>query len=416
MNVLLVTLDQFRADCLSVAGHPLVRTPNLDRLAAEGVRFTNAFVTTSLCSPSRASILTGQWAHSHGVVANETADPPADLPTVATELQRAGYRTAFIGKWHMLRKATPRPGFDTWQSFTGQGDYFRNTWYDDGEWRLSHEYVTDEISRRAAAHIAAAGPEPFLLIVSHKAVHEPFFPAERHREAFAGRDLAPPAAAAGGPDRRPDWGDRVGHADAAEHVRDYYRTLLAVDEGVGTILAALEERGILDETIVVYTGDNGYLLGEHGGLWDKRAAYEPSIRVPLLMRYPALAQGAVADALVLNVDIAPSLLDLAGVAPPPTMQGASWRGVLAGEPGRDAFLYEYFREIGQVPTILAVRTRDWKLVTYPENPELGGELYDLRGDPGELVDLWGARDHAATRARLEERLRAECEATGYPVR
>lgn len=413
-NIVLIITDDHRADALGSAGHPELRTPNLDRLADEGVRFSNAFVTTPLCSPSRASIMTGTWAHTHGVVANETNDPPADLPTFATALQAAGYRTAYLGKWHMLRKATPRPGFDDWLSFTGQGDYYRNTYYDNGVWRLSYEYVTDELSRRAAEYIAAAGPEPFLLVVSHKAAHEPFFPAERHRDALAGVDFGPAADPEDDLAAKPDWGGREPRADAAGDIRAYLQCLLAVDEGVGTIINALADKGILDQTAIVYVGDNGYLLGEHGGLWDKRAAYEPSLRVPLLMRYPHLGRrGATNGALVLNVDIAPTLLDLAGVPIPATMQGHSWRGVVDGETGREAFLFEYFHEAGDVPTTIGVRTQDWKLMTYPEDPGYGGELYDLRNDPGELQNLWADPAHANERQRLEDLLDTLKGQTGF---
>ncbi len=401
-NVVFIIADDLRHDAMGCAGRPELQTPNLDRLAAEGIRFTNAFVTTSLCSPSRASFFNGCYAHRHGVVANESNDPPADLPTFPEVFQAAGYRTAFFGKWHMQRKATARRGFDKWLGFTGQGEYFRNTIFEDGEWSLSHEYITDLLTERAVDYIQQSDEGPFLMVVSHKAAHAPFFPAMRHRNRYQGVAFPsfddPDDDLAG----KPDWGGRTVRPDEEKVIREYHQCLLAVDEGVGAILEALEKKGILDETIVVFAGDNGYLHGEHGGLWDKRAAYEPSIRIPLLLRYPHVGRsGKTCAELTLNVDVAPSLIEMAGLEVPTEMQGQSWQGILAGESGREAVLYEYFRERGEVPTSIAVRTRDWKLITYPDDPGYTEELYDLRNDPRELHNL---RHDPAHRTDVERML------------
>lgn len=412
-NILLVLTDDVRHDALGCAGDPRLQTPHLDRLAGEGVRFSNAFVTTSLCSPSRASMLTGCYAHRHGVLDNVSRDPDRSCPTFAQVLQQAGYETAWFGKWHMLARATPRAGFDRWVSFTSQGEYIRNTMNVDGHWKLVLNYITDELTDQADAFLRQERSRPFLLVVSHKAAHAPFVPAPRHAGRYAGVDFTQPADTHGDLARKPDWGGRGGEL-TAEDLRNYHRCLLAVDESVGRLVATLKEMDQLDDTLIVFTSDNGFLMGEHGGLSDKRAAYEPSIRVPLLMRHPKLApRGRVSEELALGLDLMPTFCEAAGVAPPPTSQGRSLLPVAKGGRGRDDFLYQYFREEGPVPTCLAVRTRDWKYVTYPEDPGLPPELYDLRGDPGERVNLAGQPAQAETERRLAARLQALLNETDY---
>jgi len=384
-NFVFILTDDHRFDAMGCSGDPRLQTPNLDRLAAEGVRFTNAFVTTSLCSPSRASFLTGCYAHSHGVVANEIMDPDRSLATFPDLLQQAGYETAFVGKWHMLRRATPRQGFDHWVSFNGQGEYYRNTLNVDGEWVLTHNYITDELTEYAQRFIEKEHDRPFLLIVSHKAVHAPNGPAPRHMNNYADLEFKARDSRWDNLTNKPIFGGRRQHMNPEEEIKNYHRCILAVDESIGRIMDVLLEQNILEHTVVIYAGDNGYLHGEHVGLWDKRLAYEPSIRIPLLMRYPALVNpGTRCEALVLNIDLAPTVLQLAGVPRPDFMEGQSWLGVLSGQPGRNAFLYEYFKELGEVPTIVALRTKEWKYVTYPLNPDLPSELYHLKYDPEEL--------------------------------
>jgi N-acetylglucosamine-6-sulfatase len=404
-NIVVIMSDDHRHDAMGCAGDARLETPSLDRLAAGGVRFTNAFVTTSLCSPSRASFLTGTYAHTHGVYYNEMRDPYLTVPLFPELLQQAGYETAFIGKWHMLRRATPRRGFDYWLSFNGQGEYFRNTWNENGEWSRTETYVTDELTDRALAWLARPHAKPFLLILSHKAVHAPLVPAPRHLGRYANTDFQSLDDPHDQLNLKPDWGGRGAMADPLAEIRNYNRCVLALDESVGKILDELHRQNIEDDTVVIYASDNGALFGEHGGLWDKRAAYEPSLRIPLLMRYPRRVEaGVTCDETVLNLDLAPTLLELAGVAVPPSVQGVSWMPLLEGRPGREAFLYEYFRELGTVPTCLAVRTREWKYVTYPDDPQFGPELYDLRADPGELVNLAADPAHAAKVRELAERI------------
>ena len=422
-NVVIILTDDLRHDAVANPDAHELETPNLDRLAEAGVRFTNSFVATSLCSPSRASFLTGCYPHTHGVVDNEIRDPVASLPTFATLMQEAGYETAFIGKWHMLRDATPRPGFDHWVSFVGQGEYYRNTLNVDGAWELATNYITDELTDRAIAFLEREREQPFLLYLSHKAAHNPFGPAPRHENRYADVRFPNRHDPADRLNLKPDWGARTTDRDLENDQRNYHRCLLAVDEGVGRILDVLEQEGILDNTVVIFTGDNGYMFGEHGGLTDKRAAYEPSIRVPLLMRFPGLAEpGGICEELVLNIDLAPTLLHFAGIPVPDAMQGRSWRDCLLGEPGRDAFLYEYFndevlyealRGRGAVPTIVAVRSREWKYVTYPLDPDLPEELYHLKYDPRELynrIDDPLYRDQVQEMRRLLDELKAR---TGF---
>lgn len=413
-NILLVLTDDVRHDAMGCAGDARLQTPHLDRLAKDGVRFSNAFVTSSLCSPSRASMLTGCYAHRHGVVDNISRAPDRSCPTFAQMLQQAGYETAYFGKWHMLARATPRVGFDRWISFTSQGEYVRNTMNVDGEWKLVLNYITDELTDRAVDFIAQERQKPFLLVVGHKAAHAPFAPATRHATRYADVDFTQPAAGGDELARKPDWGGRAADAPTPDELRDYHRCLLAVDESMGRLVAALKESGQLDNTLIVYTSDNGLLLGEHGGLRDKRAAYEASIRVPLLARHPRLLpRGKVCAEVALGLDLMSTFCEAAGIAPAATNQGRSLLPLARGERGRDDFLYEYFREEGNVPTCLAVRTRDWKYVTYPEDPSLQPELYDLGADPGERVNLAGAPAHQDTERRLAARLQELLRETGY---
>lgn len=416
-NVIFILADEHRADALGCAGHPWIRTPGLDRLAAGGVRFTSAFVTTSLCSPSRASYLTGVYPHVHGVTENEHHDPTPSLPTFPELLHDAGYHTAFIGKWHMARWSTPRPGFDHWVSFNGQGNYLRNTLNVDGQWELSERHITDELTDRALAFLGRdrAPDQPFLLYLSHKAAHAPFEPLPRHADLYHDVPIAQLAAEPGALAAKPDWGGRDAERDQATFMRQYARTIAGLDDSTARLLDWLDANGQLARTVIVYASDNGYLRGEHGGLWDKRAAYDPSIRVPLLMHAPQVATpGTVSDQLVLNIDLLPTLLDLAGVAVPPGVQGRSWLPLLAGADGRDGFLYEYFAELGDVPTTVAVRTHTWKYIHFPANPELTDELYHLAHDPGEQHNLIDDPAHADQLATLRQALRRYQEQTGYP--
>jgi N-acetylglucosamine-6-sulfatase len=414
-DIIFIITDDQRWDSLGVTGHPYARTPNVDRLAREGALFTNFFATTPLCSPSRASFLTGQYARAHKVTNNDRVGLDAISHTLMTfprRLREAGYETAFIGKWHMGLDDSRRPGFDTWISFKGQGIYLDPVVNLDGRQRQLDGHMTDWLNRWALEFVSRPRRKPFLLYLAHKALHTPYLPAKRHESLYAGAKYIPPASAAddlsGKPVLRravaaPDWATLEGvapeppesrrgrGADRDSVVRDQLRTLAAVDEGVGALLRALGRRGRLDDTLIVFTSDNGYLLGEHGQFDNKRFAYEESIRVPFIIRYPRrVAPGTRIDDLALNIDVAPTLIELAGAEPLEKVHGRSLVPLLGGRATgwRASFLAEYFLEkvAPRAPAWQAVRTRRWKYIHYPDLEGMD-ELYDLGADPGEVRNL-----------------------------
>jgi N-acetylglucosamine-6-sulfatase len=418
-NFIFILTDDQRYDEMGCAGHPWLKTPNLDRLAAEGVLFKNAFVTTSLCSPSRASFLTGCYIHTHGVFINEENDPDPALPTFPQLLQQGGYEMAFIGKWHMRKTNEPREGFDHWVSFIGQGNYFGNDLNVDGQKVRTENYITDELTDYAVNFIKKKRSKPFMLYLSHKAIHGPETPAKRHENLYTDIAMKLYDDPKDNLDTKPLWQARV-RPGWEEKMRGRNQTLAAVDEGIALIRKTLDDMNILDDTVIIFASDNGHLSGEHG-LWDKRTAYEESIRIPLIMRYPKLAKaGMVCEEMVLNIDLAPTLLELAEVQIPEKMQGQSWLGVLQGKPGRESFFYECFPIDNKYhrPNVLAVRTKKWKFISYPL-PDVSTakfptrELYDLQNDPKELNNLVGNVKYmyeAREMAQLLEKLKVE---TGF---
>jgi N-acetylglucosamine-6-sulfatase len=431
-----ILMDDLRWDELGCAGHPFSRTPHIDRIAREGALFRNAFATTPLCSPSRASFLTGRYPHAHGVVDNVDRSPLSHrLVTFPRLLHDAGYETGYVGKWHMGNDDSPRPGFDSWVSVKGQGEYLDPELNEDGRVAKVPGYVTDLFNDRAVAFLGRPRTKPFLLFVAHKAVHpdltqfadgrlsDPsagvFRPAERHRTLYAG-DPVPrrPNVAdrlVGKPalqrpvDGLPPLGPATGTPD--ETVRNRLRMLAAVDDGVGRIFEALEEAGKLDETLVIFTSDHGYFYGEHGLSVERRLAYEEAIRIPLLMRYPRLIRaGAAIDPMVLSLDLAPTLLELGGAPIPAGLHGRSLVPLLEGKPWtpRDAFLIEYFSDT-VFPRVRnmgyqAVRTDRWKYIHYTELPGMD-ELYDLESDPFEMRNLIAEPTALPKRREMEDRLR-----------
>jgi N-acetylglucosamine-6-sulfatase len=394
-NIIFILTDDQRFDEMGCGGHPWMKTPNLDRLAREGVLFKNAFVTTALCSPSRASFLTGCYVHTHGVFFNAKNDPDPSLATFPELLQKGGYETAFIGKWHMKKTDEPRAGFDRWVSFVGQGHYYGNDLNVDGKKVRTEKYLTDELTDYALEFIKKKHKKPFMLYLSHKAIHGPQKPAKRHENLYTDKEMKLYDDPEDNLNTKPLWQARV-RPGWEKKMLGRKQCVAAVDDGIGRILDTLKEQNILDDTAVIFTSDNGHLSGEHG-LWDKRAAYEESIRIPLIMRYPKLARpNTVNEEMVLNIDLAPTLLDLAGAAIAKTMQGRSWLGVLKGRPGRKSFFYECFPGDNKYhrPNVLAVRTKRWKFISYPL-PNVSTakfptrELYDLQNDPKELNNLVG---------------------------
>lgn len=438
-NILFILTDDQRYDSMGFMGHPSwLKTPNLDRIAREGAHVRNAFVTTALCSPSRACFMTGCYAHKHGVVTNEGMDPDPSCPTFAQVLQKAGYETAYVGKWHQAPTSDPRPGFDYWLSFKAQGVYEDPKLNENGHELQAKGYVTDILTDYAVKFLERKRDKPFCMVLAHKAVHEPFTPAERHKDAFADTSIPEPAsfkddfadkpawmrrAFTYGMQRR-QWANSEGEPIPDKLARknwdgkrmlDYYRAILAVDDSVGRVLATLEKAGQLDNTVIVFAGDNGYFIGEHG-LGDKRLMYEESIRIPMLVRYPKLVKaGSKVAGTVLNIDLAPTLLELAGVKVPESMQGRSMVPVLKGKPGHDSFLYEYFREgwAAGLPLMLGVRTDQWKYICYPDMNDID-ELYDLKKDAIEMHNLAQDPMRAARVRKMKDELARLKAATDYP--
>ncbi len=426
-NVLFILVDDLRWDALSCTGHPFLKTPNIDRIAREGVNFRNMFVTTPLCSSSRASFLTGRYAHAHMIQSNGEKDHAShQLITFPLLLQRAGYATEYVGKWHMGDDDSPRPGFDRWVSFKGQGEYANPTLNVDGKEVKTNGYVTDLLTDHAVEFLKQPHEKPFVLYLAHKAVHSGFNPAERHKKIFAEQVITRSPGAKDTLEGKPVLTRKLPQAERKNMnpgvedrvVRDQLRCVLAIDESVGRLWTALEESKQLDSTLIIFTSDNGFFWGEHG-LGDKRAAYEESIRIPLLMRYPKLVQAKVArDEMVLNVDIAPTLLELAGVAIPAEMHGRSMVPLLKGDASswRKTMLTEYFASAhARIPAWQSARSKRWKYIHYTADGQQElDELYDLETDPHELKNLIADPTAAAALQEMKtalERLLKETQST-----
>lgn len=434
-NIILILSDDHRHDFLGfMASAPsFLETPNLDRLAAGGAHIANAFVTTALCSPSRASIFTGQYAHRHGIVDN-TSPIPEGTVFFPASLQRAGYRTAYVGKWHMGEESdAPQPGFDHWVSFRGQGVYENPELNIDGVRTRHSGYTTDVLTEKAVAWIrrqqAVEPSRPFFLVLSHKAVHAEFVPAPRHRGRYATAEIPYPPTMRSSPadstwprwvrEQRNSWHgvDFMYHGAMRfdEFFRRYAETLLALDEGVGQVLDYLETRQLDRNTLVLYMGDNGFSLGEHG-LIDKRHAYEESMRVPMLAWAPGLIlPGTSIEPMVRNIDIAPTILELAGARPTGPMDGRSVLPLLRGNGSnwKTELLYEYYWEdaFPHTPTVFALRDGRWKYIYYHgvwDRPE----LFDLEADPAERRNLVDDPAQAERVARMRARLFEHLAATG----
>jgi arylsulfatase A-like enzyme len=429
-NFLFIYTDDQRWDAMGVvqreqgerARFPWFKTPNMDRLAAGGVRFRNAFVTLSLCSPSRAAFLTGRYNHLNGITNNHTPFP-TDSVTHATLLRTAGYKTAYIGKWHMGNQSGQRPGFDYSASFVGQGRYENCPFEINGVATPTKGWADDVSTDYAIEWMKQNRGQPFSMVVGLKTPHGPRggnnLP-ERLRSLHAGETSRPvpnsnTTAIFNGPPAEGETDKPRGLSANSVHL-DYLRHINGADENLGRLLDALDSLGLTEDTVVVFSSDNGYYLGEHG-LGDKRSIYEESLRVPMLVRYPRLfPKGQVIDEMVLNIDLAPSFLDLAGVSAPSEMQGMSWKALASGQKPanwRKSFLAEYFFENGggNTPTLVGLRTTHAKLVTYPGHSEWT-EVFDLAADPYELKNL--ASD-PALREKLTAELDAQVKAVNYSV-
>ncbi len=442
-NFLFIYTDDQRWDAVGALGRqPWLRTPHLDRLVRQGANFRNAFVTTSLCSPSRSSYLTGCYPHRTGVAENTRASVLRDdVPVVFQYLREAGYGTAYVGKVHIPNFLEKDRGCDYVASFPGQGSYFNNRFIVNGTPVRSEGYITDRITDYALEYLKQRDrAKPFAMFVGHKAVHGPFDPDPKYLELFKDEYMPLPRTwddtYEGRPSylkaRRKSWHGLEGLLEKYNYSQLQRRIaacLVSVDNSVGQLLAQLEKTGELDDTVVVYSSDNGFFAGEHG-LNDKRAMYEDSIRVPFLVRYPRLVKpGSSYEQMVLNIDLAPTMLDFAGIPVPAHMQGRSWKPALEGRDprGRDHWMYEYHwdRPYPFDPTQFGIRTRTHKYIRYPDvgntdpaYPMQGElpyeELYDLERDPLEMRNLAHDPAHASLLARMRGLLKQEMEATGYP--
>ncbi|MDA7891777.1 sulfatase [Akkermansiaceae bacterium] len=437
-NVVFILTDDQRADALGCMGHPHLKTPHIDRLAKEGILFKNHFCTTSLCSPSRASILGGLYAHSHGVVNNFT-DYPKDLPTFPRQLQSRGYTTAYIGKWHMGEDDdSKRPGFDHFVTHRGQGKYFDTEFRtNDGERKVVPGYYTTVVTDMALDWMKAQadGEKPFLLMLGHKAPHSFYFPEKKYEKSFDHVRVPYPETAFR-LDDKPKWISQrlstwhgiygplfdwrkefpdtsaAGMLDFEKMVRAYWGTLLSVDDSVGRLYAYLKKIGELDNTLFIFTSDNGLLEGEHG-MVDKRTGHEPSLRIPLVVRYPGLTTTAkTIEAQTLTLDFASSILEICGAPPLLKTQGRSWKNLVTnGDPNwRTSWYYEYNyeKQFPYTPNVRALRTNEWKYIRYPHGDGSAdkhmAELYHLKSDPGETTNLIADEKHKETVAKLRKEL------------
>ena len=436
-NFLFILVDDQPHDAVGFSErYPFLKTPNIDKLASEGVNIKNFFVTQSICSPSRASFLTGTYPHIHGVNQNNKfVDPDWDTyAPYSVHLQKNGYETAHIGKIHMAHKRGKkhiRPGFDYWFSFIGQGQYFDPRVNDNGIETQEKGYITDILTKKTVDWLENKrdSNKPFSLNLWHKAVHEKHLPAPRHKDLFKGEKLPEPPhdthkeTFKGKPEwqRRKTFGFKWKKGDIIPAelkekkwpINKYknmqlLRSLIAVDESLGKVIEALEKIGELENTVIIYSSDNGYFMGEHT-FKDKRLAYENSIRVPMIIRYPRLIKESTEiDEQCLNIDLAPTILELAGIDKPNYMQGESMLDIITGKKNskwRKSILFEYYVDDAWPyagPDQLAVRTNQFKLVdNFLENDI--DELYDLINDPGEMNNLINDEDYD----EIEKELRSE---------
>lgn len=414
-NIIFVLTDDHRWDHLSSMGHPFLQTPNIDRLADEGVLFENAFVTTSLCSPSRASFLTGQYAHTHGVQNNLTEWDQAQNITYFETLAQGGYRNGFIGKWHMPGRLPNLRGVEQFITFTvqgGQGRYFDCPLLINGvETARPDTYITTDLTDFALAFIEERQNDPFCLYLSHKAVHHQFFPPPELDDLYAAESL----------DFLPDeqfslqtmldrnlWEGALGPMET--HYRNYCEALVAVDQELGRLMTRLEELNLLDNTLIVYSGDNGYSWGEHN-VNGKRWATEENMRVPFIVRGPGVnTAGQRRSEMVLNLDLAPTLLEIANIPIPAAMEGASVRPLLQGETPawREEFLYEYFQDFPyNIPVQNALRTAQYLYVEYGQGRP--PELFDIIADPETQHNIIDTPAGQAVVPELQQRLQAQLE-------
>ena len=444
-NVLYILCDDLRPDALGCLGSKHVLTPHIDRLAAEGVLFRNSFCTTSLCSPSRASIFTGLYAHGHGVTNNFTE---LDLKRAhwASRLHDAGYSTGYIGKWHMGEENDkPRPGFDYFVSHKGQGKYFDTAFNIHGQGaKVVPGYYTNVVTDLALDWLDKQNTDkPWALCIGHKAPHSFYFPDKKYEHAFDHVRVNYPSSAFELEDkpawikqRQTTWHGIYGPLfewrkvfpdtrpeaviDFERMVHAYWGTVLSVDDSVGRLIAYLRGKGQLDNTIIIFMGDNGLLEGEHG-MVDKRTMHEGSIRIPMLIRYPKVfSTPQEVTGQVLTVDVAPTILELTGAPPLSNIHGTSVVKLAKGDATnwRQSWFYHYNYEqqFPYTPNVRGLRTNEWKYIHYPPgdgSPEKHmAELYHIGSDPLESKNLIADPKYAEVLAKLKAELEQQMAATG----
>ena len=457
-NILYIMSDDHAAHAISAYGSVINKTPNIDRLATQGMRFNRCFVTNSICTPSRACIITGKYAHINGVPVFNRLD--GSQPTLAKCLQAAGYHTGMIGKWHLGSDPT---GFDYWNILPGQGVYHDPAFIEMGQKKTHKGYVTDLITDFSIAFIKNRPKDkPFFLMCHNKAPHRPWDPDDKHAHMYDDVDLPEPATfnddyatrcpaakeatmtidrhltrrdlkytppgeakgparkggGAGGVDMEMTVTGKDGKAVTLtgealkkwkyqKYVKDYLRCIASVDDNVGRLLDYLDKEGLAENTVVIYTSDQGFFLGDHNW-FDKRFMYEESLKMPFLIRYPAMIKaGSVSDGMVINADFAETLLDLAGEKIPADMQGRSFVPLLKGEMPKDwrtsmYYRYYHYPQDHRVQPHYGVRTLTHKLIYF--NKIDAWELYDLTKDPEELKNVYGDPANADLVKQLKEEM------------
>ena len=434
-NMVVILVDDLRWDEIGCAGHPFVQTPGIDRIANQGARFRNAFCTAPLCSPVRASLLTGKYSRNHGIIDNTNrSEQSHKLITFPAILHKQGYETGYIGKWHMGNDDTARPGFDYWACMAGQGTSFNPVLNENGKRTQFSGHTSDVINELAIAFIRQDRDAPFCLYIAHKALHPElvqfddgtvsdvsgsrFLPATRHERLYAEAAIPRRFNVTDTMEDKPalqrimETKASIGQTTITDNatIRDRMRMLAAIDEGVSQLFDALEETNQLEETVIVFTSDHGYWNGEHGLSIERRLAYEEGIRIPLLVRHPAVIKpGILIDSIATSIDLAPTLLDLANVDSPDDMDGHNLVPLLTGEMvnERNSFLIEYYSDIVfpyvQNMGYQAVRTPEYKFIHYIEQKDMD-ELYDLQNDPYEMNNEINQADYKNTLTEMKAEL------------
>lgn len=446
-NIIVMMTDDQRHDFLSCAGHPFIKTPNMDRIAKEGYRYTNAFVTNALCAPSRATLMTGQYSHANGVRDNLGSKLNPNAPWLPDELRKLGYEVAFCGKSHVPGHFRDKT-WDYYFGFTGQGNYAKPVIAETGpDGKIGPDkpyegWIDDVVTDHAIAWMQKKRDKPFVLFLFFKSPHRAWVPAARNKDLYANDSVKKPAlwddSGMGKPRAFLQAANMIGqYPDVKDYdnmIRDYCRCITGVDDNVGKVLKALDDTKLADDTAVMYTSDNGFFLGEWQR-FDKRFMHEPSIRVPMLVKLPKATQkhyrpvGTKLDPMVINVDIAPTVLEFAGGTPPKAMHGRSLLPFALIPPAgplppsmapREAWYYEYFEFPDVSHNVVkhrGVRTTKWKFIHYYDPPfkfREEFELYDLERDPEERVNLANRPAMQATVKELQakmEALRRELGAT-----